>query len=288
VTVSDIQIKSIEVLTAEDFQSRRREKLLDYEYYSERVPDLSSMIFAAQRNLRDPAWLATKDEGRRMLAASGSADLAIDLLTLSYSGGVALPALRDFYPYVVELWRVNERFHIAYHQSPKGASSTTATYALLGDDFEAVNRMICFGILLGWGNLLPEIARIIEYKNPYMDGMLERLLSYYVSNRDTSADKCTRHLPYFKMLKIFEAFPDERPRLMAKYLDDWYEASRREPYYNSHTRDTSFKGYWSWEAAAITFLLDIDDSGYRASEFYPADLVDFARHNRTAAPTQLK
>lgn len=199
-----MQIESIDVLTVEDFQCRRREKLLDYEYYSERVPSLVSMIIAAQRNLVNPAWLATKDEGRRMLAASGSADFAIDLLTLSYSAGAALAGLRDFYPFVVELWLVNERFHTEYHQSPKGAASTTATYALLGDDFEIVNRMICFGILLGWGNLLPAIARIIEYKNPYMDGMLERLLSYYVPARDTAINECSRHLPYVKTLEIFQ------------------------------------------------------------------------------------
>lgn len=36
-------------------------------------------------------------------------------------------------------------------------------------------------------------------------------------------------------------------------------------------------GYWSREAAAITFLLDIDDSSYASAQFYPKDLVDFAR-----------
>ncbi|WP_258194714.1 DUF1911 domain-containing protein [Janthinobacterium sp. PAMC25594] len=60
-------------------------------------------------------------------------------------------------------------------------------------------------------------------------------------------------------------------------LQQWYEASRREPCYDSHRRDTSFRGYWSWEAAAITCVLDIDDSGYRGAPFYPADLVALCR-----------
>ena len=71
--------------------------------------------------------------------------------------------------------------------------------------------------------------------------------------------------------------------MMAQYLDDWYHASRREPYYDSHKRDTSFMGYWSWEAAAITVLLDLDDSSYRDATFYPKDLVDFARSMDDAA-----
>jgi len=83
--------------------------------------------------------------------------------------------------------------------------------------------------------------------------------------------------PYFKTLKVFEASPEMRPGLMCEYLEEWYQASRRESYYDSHTRDTSFRGYWSWEAAAVTFLLGIDDSSYKTAEFYPADLVDFAR-----------
>jgi hypothetical protein len=270
-------IKMIKVLTLEEFCSTRREKLLGYEYYSERVPNLASLTSRSQSNLADPAWISTKNEGQRVLASSAGANFAIDLLTLSYSSGMNLAELRALYPSVLDTWLVHEKYHKAYDKSPLGSSSTTATFPLLGDTFHAVNRMVCLGILLAWGEKLSQIARIIEYKNPSMDGMLERLLSYYVPNRDTSLTECTRHLPYFKTLKIFNAPADARQELMAEYLEDWYVASRREPYYDSHTRDTVFKGYWSWEAAAITFLLEIDDSSFRTAEFYPADLVDFAR-----------
>ena len=68
---------------------------------------------------------------------------------------------------------------------------------------------------------------------------------------------------------------------MLQYLEDWYEASRREPYYEQHPQTdirsgVSYYGYWSWEAAAVTWLLDIDDTSYREHQFYPKDLVDFA------------
>ncbi|WP_409030532.1 PoNe immunity protein domain-containing protein [Janthinobacterium sp. CG_23.3] len=79
------------------------------------------------------------------------------------------------------------------------------------------------------------------------------------------------------MVTIFVAPKEKRPELMTGYLDDWYHASRREPYHDSHTRGTSFMGYWAWEAAAITYLLDIDDRSFRDAQFYPKDLVDFAR-----------
>jgi len=270
----------IGVLSLEGFRARAREKLLTYEIYQDEADHLVSAIPRGRRNLSNPDWLASKDEGQKMLAASTLARLSVDFLTLAYSGGANLAELRAFYPSVIEAWLTHEKYDLDYDQSLSGESATTATYALLGPAFHYVNRMVCFGILLGWGNQLMHVARIIEYKNPRMDGMLERLLSYYVPSRDTSISECTRHLPYFKTLKVFNAHPEKRSELMAEYLEDWYVASRREPYYDSHTRDTSFQGYWSWEAAAITFLLDIDDSSYRTAEFYPADLVDFARRAR--------
>ncbi|MQA38134.1 DUF1911 domain-containing protein [Rugamonas sp. FT29W] len=107
--------------------------------------------------------------------------------------------------------------------------------------------------------------------------MLERLLKSYVDNRGKPPDECMRHLPYFKTLKIFSAPTETRSQLMAEYLDDWYHASRREPYYDSHKKGDQFTGYWAWEAAAITYILEIDDASYRSAKFYPADLVDFAR-----------
>jgi len=267
----------IEILTEKDFQNLRRERLLGYESYFEDIDEISSLVPYARRNLSDPEWLAKKDAGQRMMVASAVAGSSVDLLSLSYSAGANLAELRAFYPEVVDAWQTHEKFHVEYGKSPSGVSSTAATYALLGDAFEVVNRMVCFGILLGWGNTLSHVARIIEYKNPSMDGMLERMLSYFVQDRDTSITECTRHLPYFKTLKIFNALPEARSELMAEYLDDWYTASRREWYHESHKRGPGFQGYWSWEAAAITFLLDIDDSSYRTAEFYPADLVDFAR-----------
>jgi len=267
----------IEILTVDDFQSMKREPLLGYDDYEDEAVHLSSAIPIGRRNLTSPEWLAGRDDGKKMRASSTLASLSVDFLTLSYSAGANLAELRAFYPSVLQAWLMHEKYDLAYDQSPDGASYTTATYALLGDEFEVVNRMVCFGILLGWGEEMPHLARIIEYKNPSMDGMLERILSYYVPDRDVTISECTRHLPYFKTLKIFNAAPEARPQLMAEYLDDWYAASRREPYYDSHKRGPGFTGYWSWEAAAITFLLDIDDSSYRSAEFYPADLVDFAR-----------
>jgi hypothetical protein len=90
------------------------------------------------------------------------------------------------------------------------------------------------------------------------------------------------------MLKVLspDQFKQQRrePLLDYKYylaeaqdLDDWYAASKREPYYDSLKKGSAFRGYWSWEAAAITFLLEIDDFTYANARFNPTDLVQFSR-----------
>ncbi|WP_370641725.1 PoNe immunity protein domain-containing protein [Cupriavidus sp. MP-37] len=57
---------------------------------------------------------------------------------------------------------------------------------------------------------------------------------------------------------------------MSSYLDARYKASRHEPYYESHTqgRIHNCLGYWSFEAAAISIVLDIDDAEFRDRPFY--------------------
>ncbi|MEL4445451.1 PoNe immunity protein domain-containing protein, partial [Acinetobacter baumannii] len=69
----------------------------------------------------------------------------------------------------------------------------------------------------------------------------------------------------------FTADEVDRPALMSAYMDEWYGASKREPYHDRH-KSSQFPGYWSLEAAAITVILRIDDSSYRDKPYYPKDL----------------
>lgn len=157
--------------------------------------------------------------------------------------------------------------------------------ALRTEDYWVIAlRLVCFGLLTGNGRDMPSVMRFLDYCNDDMgvrDGLLERLVALFVPGRGCMPSVAVRHLPYQKLFKVFDVNHDERPVLMTKYLGEWYHASRREPYIDQHDdggrSDFCFYGYWSWEAAAVTWLLDIDDSSYRDMSFYPRDLVDFGR-----------
>lgn len=265
-----------------EFKELRREKLLDYSSYQVEAEDLAMRIPRTTQRLADKEFMSKKSAVDAENMTHGRAEYSIDLLTLSYSAGTAIEDLRVYYPIVLDHWDEYACYAKASDNSPESEGAWVAHFALLGDAYEMVNRMACFGILLGHTQLLARLASIIEYRNPKMDGLLERLLLPFVPGRSPPPDECTRHLPYFKTLKIFKAAKEERPSMMAEYLSEWYVASRREPYFDSHTRD-NFQGYWSWEAAAITVLLDIDDTSYRDASFYPRDLVAFARENNAGA-----
>lgn len=260
------------------FSQQRREKLLDYQVYE------YGFVTCALQTFK------TVGDGLVMAMEAGNIPIinlmrgtrqrswqAVDHVANCYSAGHQIDEIRAFYPTALEYWESYASFNRQYNEGPEGNASEVGHIALGSPEYQYALSLVCLGILLGWTSLLHRVTPLIDYRNPEGDGLLERLLAKYVNGRDTSITECSRHLPYFKTLKIFNMAPEDRPAAMSEYLEDWYEASRRENYYDSHKRGNRFKGYWSWEAAAITVALDIDDTGYRNAQFYPRDLVDFAR-----------
>lgn len=214
-----------------------------------------------------------------MTSSSARAWDTIDYLHLQYSAGLSVAQLAPFVPTVVDWWEEYAVYDKAYDDSPAANGRRVPHLDLYDKDFWRAIRLTSFTLLLGHSNLLPRVAKLWDYENDDMDGLLERLVAPFAPDRAPPPDKCTRHLPYFKLLKVFAADAAKRPAMLSRYMDEWYEASRRESYYGAHTkgREHGYLGHWSFEAAAVTYLLDIDDTSYRDKQFYPRDLIDYAR-----------
>lgn len=67
-----------------------------------------------------------------------------------------------------------------------------------------------------------------------------------------------------------------------KYLDRWYNLNSNAPWYNSHLKDNSYRGYWAWEVAAVAKIMHIDDSDLKNNQYYPYDMVHWADNETTA------
>ncbi|NMG68118.1 DUF1911 domain-containing protein [Azoarcus indigens] len=264
---------------------QRREPYLRYVTYERRASTKLGGMAMITTEL--PKHAAKAKPGGLMTSTRRRLWDVLDWLSLQYSAGAPVELFAEVWPYALAWAEEFAGFHEAYHRSPEADDYITPHAALRTEDYARVALpLVCFGLLSGHAVEMQHVMTFLDYGNEAMgvrDGLLERLVAPFVPDRGSPPDTATRHLPYRKLFKIFGAAPDKRPALMAKYLDEWYHASRREPYIDQHALETrtdaGFYGYWSWEAAAVTWLLDIDDSSYREMPFYPRDLVDFARRN---------
>ncbi|WP_454726752.1 MULTISPECIES: PoNe immunity protein domain-containing protein [Cupriavidus] len=270
---------------------RRREPYLVYSRYEELFNELLNGIKMVTTDLPKHAAKA-KPSGLMVSTEQRLWDL-LDWVSLQYSAGAPAKFFAEAWPHAMNWAQEYGAFHETFHQSPEAQGSITPHVSLRTEDYwQVALRLTCFGLLTGNASRMPDVMPLFDYGNEDMgvrDGLIERLVAPFVSDRGMPPDTATRHLPYRKLFKVFDAMPAKRPALMAKYLDEWYHASRREPYIDQHLGgQSSFFGYWSWEAAAVTWLLDIDDTSYRHMPFYPRDLVDFARQapvgNRPPSP----
>jgi hypothetical protein len=260
-------------------RDHRREPFLDAAMYRKRVGSIgpgmhkvTSKVPAQIEPGVDALFVATR---RRLWDV-------LNWLCLQYSAGAPVDQIREVWPYAMRWAEEYAMFHEAHHLDPHNKGGIVPHAALRTEDYWTVAlRLLCFGLLTGHAHEVPRVMRFLDYGNDLMgvrDGLIERLVAPFVPGRGTPPDEATRHLPYRRLFKVFAAESAERPALMAKYLEGWYEGSRREPYFEQHLEGGfGFYGYWSWEAAAVTWLLGIDDTSYRSMRFYPADLADFAK-----------
>ncbi|WP_227818333.1 PoNe immunity protein domain-containing protein [Nitrogeniibacter aestuarii] len=267
----------LSLLGKKEWEAQHREPRQDYEDYEDVIVDALEGFEIVAANLSNKEMMAKASKGAIMGAAEQRASDASDAVIFSYSGGAPLDELASFLPTVLEYWESYAPLHIDFHESEESGGHKVPHLDLYDSDYWKALQLVCFAILLGHTGLLGRIMDLLAYENDDQDALLEALVAPYLPGRP-EATIYTRQLPYRKTRKIFAAKPVDRPVLMAQYLDEWYDASRREPYHDRH-KSSIFPGYWSLEAAAITFILDIDDSSYRDKPFYPADLVDYARQH---------
>lgn len=77
-----------------------------------------------------------------------------------------------------------------------------------------------------------------------------------------------------------EASEIDRTASLRNFLQNWLKQMRKStnPAYSNHdNRHNTYVGYWCWEAAAVSVMMNIDDATFRDHEHYPKDLADWAR-----------
>lgn len=272
-----------------------RDNLLPEDMYNVNFDEFINGLYSVTDRFSD--YKKEKKFGGYIAAGHQRLQDALNLMSLQYSAGGDIDFIKELYPYLLHWTEEYAETSHLYNLSPDAGGRYVWHISLGTEDYWNIAlRLICFGLLTGYADQMVRIMPIIDYveatpEGQEKDGLIERLVAPFVADRGTPPDEARRHLPYRKLIKVFNAASKQRPALMLQYLESWYEASRREPYYNQHPQADIdegylYYGYWSWEAAAVTWLLEIDDALYRDHQFYPKDLVDFARTQSNVVPNE--
>ena len=257
------------------FEERRRQRFLSEQYYNWLLPQTTDEIEYWEKH--DSPNGSTEAE-RKALAALIRLQEVHSRFLLQYTGGVGLVELREEFPLLVDTL---ERYTTLHRAEKQDDGMPPLRFGEIGH-YEQTMQVISLCHLLHRTDLLPRIADMFDPFYRAQDTLYEDLLAYGMDDR-YDVDKWFHDKPYRLLINSFYRDTEEESIADIKaYLEAWYPAMKDAPGHDSHLTANeeeggSYFGYWAIEAAAATFLLELNDSSYRDHLLYPKDLVDFAR-----------
>jgi hypothetical protein len=263
------------LIAKNDFHERRRQKLLGQKEYTEFDEQLDMYEASHQKLLGEQDLRPGAVESEKWLVASDR----LKKLILHYTAGDSLNELAKRVPPMIDAF---DKHNAIETRRPGHAWTLEITQI---EAYVYVFWLLALCTLLGHRNFVPVVLSWVD-KDPDFNRGRDGLFEFIVEKLTGSKYPVERVLlhadAYRPLAKATVSPPEERPALVQAFLKDWYKHMDDCYWHGSHTdrgSASSFFGYWAFEAALVTYLWDIDDSSYRDHEFYPKDLVDYARKN---------
>jgi hypothetical protein len=265
-----------------EFHQKRRQQFLGEVAYNETrkyveetsIPRFKRAISAPESSAED-----------RTRLADACADYSFTNYMLRYTGGDAIESLRED---LAEIIGAHEQAAKYVQEFEKDPAFPPLRFIEI-DEYERVLQLIGLCYLLHRQDLLPRIAKMLDASSAARDTLYEDLLAFELEDR-YDLDSWYHDAPYRDLINSLYRDTDEESIADLKlYLKNWYAALAKAPWHNSHLTmegDScgAYFGYWAIEAAAVAYLLELDDSSFRDHLVYPKDLVDFARKMDLEAP----
>lgn len=218
---------------------------------------------------------------------------------LEYTAGKPIEELAPQFVKVVDAFEANHKAYSAYlfelgkepdtfEINPDFSVECTPIDTDVPCEYSEFLQLIGTAILLR-----DEVSaqRLLQWSesNVNYDGLLDQFYLRYLDDVDPVGE--LSHPKTFDPLfdTFFADTPEEAQSLLKKFMKGWYKFQKQAPWYDGHLGSSPYFGYWSFEAGAVAFLLDIDDSDIDHMA-YPHDLVAYARklraENRFTSPRQ--
>jgi Domain of unknown function (DUF1911)/Domain of unknown function (DUF1910) len=259
-------------MSKSEFDESKRERFLDESKYTEFIKNFSAMIDECRGLLGSQGTTLERDDGRHIDWRWGIASSSLQLLIGGYSVGTPIAAMpSDFVP-VLSAIEATALPH-DYRTEP--------FYLDELDTYAYAMWLLSLCKLLRLDPLLPRVVRLFDVArddNRGKDALFEALLDKLGQKSVRTKGMLKNLKSHPLLLQAIEAEPKKRSLYVAEFLKKWYPSMKATYWYGRHERvPQNFFGYWAFEAGLVSYLWDIDDSGYRDLPFYPKDLVDYAR-----------
>ena len=263
------------------FHEKRRQNFLSEEkYQKEKNGYLSNLKFW------DNNWQKSSLESKHLFRYKFSK--IFDYLRICYTAGESIPLLPPMLDRIVSTLEVSTKFwqqnkaelnEIGYYTSPMPWFYVEYYLNTL--------HLIALCYLLQREDLLPRLLDVIlanaeDGLEP--DSTIEDFFYYRFKDRpDPDYVQMNDHVVLISDA-IREKDKAEKLAILNAYLKDWYHemVGMSDLEYQSHLdpEQNGYCGYWAFEAAAIAYLDDLDDTELRQSPYYPKDMVDWAREQK--------
>jgi hypothetical protein len=229
-----------------------------------------------------PAYLKTlsrppRDSMDHSINADNYADESFTTYMLRYTAGEPLDTLREDLDHVVSAFEQATKY---VRDSEKDPAFPPLRFIEI-DEYERVLQLIGLCFLLHRRDLLPRVAAMFDPSSAGRDSLYEDMLAFEMKGR-FDVDKWY-HESYRDLINtMYGDTDDEVVADFESYIKNWYKSLAKAPWHDSHLEIeddmcAGYFGYWAIEAAAIAYLIDIDDSSFREHLVYPKDLVDYAK-----------
>lgn len=144
--------------------------------------------------------------------------------------------------------------------------------------YNSLLNIISLSIIFNTKNI-KKLESLIKESDKFNDYIIQFLISS--NNYEIYNVKWEKYLPLKSIIENYKNNKKEAEKEMKLYLDKWYLNNKNAYWYEAHkSKAKIYFGYWCLEAAALTYILDLDDSEYLDNQYYPKDLVKYARNKK--------
>ncbi|MFA6095008.1 MAG: PoNe immunity protein domain-containing protein [Candidatus Paceibacterota bacterium] len=262
------------------FNEKRRQQFVTEQYYFATDNNYSKLCTLIKEEMLE-------DVNQEDLMSQHHQSLVMvvyEKFSLRYTAGIPIEELRSELTGVIEALERYQKALAEYEGIPKLAPLSFRDPG----DYERAMQLIGLCYLLHRRDLLPRIADLLDPAYFGEDTLYEDLLSYAFQDR-AETDNLYHLEIYDPLIETMYAETDlESIEALKKYLLDWYPSFKYVPWHDGHLRingdEGDYFGYWAFEAGAVAYLCDIDDSDINHM-VYPKDLVAWARENKALSET---